>query len=196
MVAYHGNRGRRKGEDVVNSADPDREDGEKIEQKKCIIEIISVCHSIPRFILSRGPFPPSPPSSIPSTNTQPTDHCHSKLYFCFPHSLPMDHDHPSAAAPDSPLSPKVDLPPTPTPTTTTTTAPNSTATAKISKEDRQTKGRNRHAPFQTEALNQVFARTDHPTLQERTDLAKRLSMYVSSLLSSSSPSPSSLFASY
>ncbi len=43
-------------------------------------------------------------------------------------------------------------------------------------EERRKKGRVRHLPHQTAALNEVFERTDHPSLQERTTLSKRLGM--------------------
>lgn len=57
-------------------------------------------------------------------------------------------------------------------------APSPKSASVAAHEVRQTKGRNRHLPHQTDALNEVFERTEHPSLQERTDLAKRLSMYV------------------
>jgi hypothetical protein len=48
--------------------------------------------------------------------------------------------------------------------------------AELAREERRKKGRVRHAPHQTAALNEVFDRTDHPSLQERQTLAKQLGM--------------------
>jgi hypothetical protein len=57
-------------------------------------------------------------------------------------------------------------------------APSPKSASVIAREARQNKGRNRHLPHQTDALNEVFERTEHPSLEERTDLAKRLGMWV------------------
>jgi hypothetical protein len=55
-------------------------------------------------------------------------------------------------------------------------APSPKSASVIAREARQSKGRNRHLPHQTEALNEVFERSEHPSLEERTELAKRLDM--------------------
>jgi hypothetical protein len=54
--------------------------------------------------------------------------------------------------------------------------PSPKSASAIAREARQTKGRNRHLPHQTDALNEVFERTEHPSLQERIELGKRLDM--------------------
>src|SRR6267154_5492015 len=40
------------------------------------------------------------------------------------------------------------------------------------------KPRHRHSPSQLESLNELFARAEHPSLDERTALAQRLGMCV------------------
>ena len=44
----------------------------------------------------------------------------------------------------------------------------------------QKKPRHRHTPEQLAALNELFAKNEHPSLEERTALAERLGMCVSS----------------
>jgi hypothetical protein len=38
------------------------------------------------------------------------------------------------------------------------------------------KPRNRHSPYQLTALNELYEQNDHPSLQDRTALAERISM--------------------
>jgi len=43
------------------------------------------------------------------------------------------------------------------------------------------KPRHRHSPTQLAALNELFEKSEHPTLEERGQLAEKLGMYVSTL---------------
>ena len=65
------------------------------------------------------------------------------------------------------------------------TAASSALPPKDSKQDQPKKPRHRHAPHQLAALNELYDKTEHPSLEERTALAERLGMYVT---------PSSRFA--
>ena len=51
--------------------------------------------------------------------------------------------------------------------------------SKDAKTDQPKKPRHRHAPHQLAALNELYERTEHPTLEQRTALAEKLGMYVS-----------------
>lgn len=53
-------------------------------------------------------------------------------------------------------------------------------------KERQKKPRHRHSAFQLAALNQLYERNEHPSLEDRTNLAEKIGMYVV-LTSSSSP---------
>ena len=46
------------------------------------------------------------------------------------------------------------------------------------KADQPKKPRHRHAPHQLAALNELYDKTEHPSLEERTALAELLGMYV------------------
>lgn len=48
------------------------------------------------------------------------------------------------------------------------------------KNDQPKKPRHRHLPHQLAALNELYDKTEHPSLEERTTLAERLGMYVNS----------------
>ncbi len=48
------------------------------------------------------------------------------------------------------------------------------------KTDQPKKPRHRHLPHQLVALNELYDKTEHPSLEERTTLAERLGMYVTS----------------
>lgn len=43
------------------------------------------------------------------------------------------------------------------------------------------KPRHRHSPTQLAALNELFEKSEHPALEERSLLAEKLGMYVSTL---------------
>lgn len=47
-------------------------------------------------------------------------------------------------------------------------------------KDKQKKPRHRHTAVQLAALNELYDKNEHPSLDERTTLAERLGMYVSS----------------
>jgi hypothetical protein len=47
-----------------------------------------------------------------------------------------------------------------------------------SPKDRQKKPRHRHSPAQLAALNELYDKDEHPSLDLRTSLAARLGMYV------------------
>lgn len=44
--------------------------------------------------------------------------------------------------------------------------------------DRAKKPRHRHSPTQLAALNELYEKNEHPSLEQRTSLAERLGMYV------------------
>ena len=44
------------------------------------------------------------------------------------------------------------------------------------------KPRHRHSPQQLQLLNELYDRDEHPSLDDRTQLAERLGMYVGSLI--------------
>ncbi|KAI0714929.1 hypothetical protein C8Q76DRAFT_617935 [Earliella scabrosa] len=56
------------------------------------------------------------------------------------------------------------------------TAASSALPPKDSKQDQPKKPRHRHAPHQLAALNELYDKTEHPSLEERTALAERLGM--------------------
>lgn len=56
------------------------------------------------------------------------------------------------------------------------------AIASDDKDHHVKKVRHRHTPVQLAALNALFVKTDHPSLDERTTLAARLGMLVSLFL--------------
>ena len=68
--------------------------------------------------------------------------------------------HPSLARWDSPAPSPLDIP------------------SKDPKADLPKKPRHRHAPYQLAALNELYEKTEHPSLEQRTALAERLHMYV------------------
>jgi hypothetical protein len=49
---------------------------------------------------------------------------------------------------------------------------------RLSPKDRQKKPRHRHSPAQLAALNELYEKSDHPALDERTTLAEHLGMSV------------------
>jgi hypothetical protein len=44
--------------------------------------------------------------------------------------------------------------------------------------ERQKKPRHRHSSFQLAALNQLYERNEHPSLDDRTNLAEKIGMYA------------------
>ncbi len=46
------------------------------------------------------------------------------------------------------------------------------------KQEQPKKPRHRHSPMQLAALNELYDKTEHPSLEDRTALAERLGMYV------------------
>jgi hypothetical protein len=44
--------------------------------------------------------------------------------------------------------------------------------------ERQKKPRHRHSAFQLAALNQLYERNEHPSLDDRTNLAEKIGMYA------------------
>ena len=61
---------------------------------------------------------------------------------------------------------------------------------KDSKQEQPKKPRHRHSPAQLAALNELYDKTEHPSLEERTSLAERLGMYVTLPVLVPSPCPS------
>ena len=49
------------------------------------------------------------------------------------------------------------------------------------KAEQPKKPRHRHSPHQLAALNELYDKTEHPSLEDRTALAERLGMYVTRL---------------
>ena len=58
------------------------------------------------------------------------------------------------------------------------------------KAEQPKKPRHRHSPHQLAALNELYDKTEHPSLEERTSLAERLGMYVTLPVLVPSPCPS------